>query len=185
MLPNETVSPESTAQRNELLEKRLLAYAVGACAAGAGLVALPQLAKAEIIFTPAHTTLTSGTLAIDLNHDGIDDIVLTDKSYVITGSWTTQLFNVNPTPGAAVVGQFGNASPLRFGEGIGPLHHFQNGRVLMAGAFRETQISSTFVFGLFANTSHRYLGLKFRFNGQIHYGWAAFSAVAASANPPS
>jgi hypothetical protein len=37
------------------------------------------------------------------------------------------------------------------------------------------------VLGPFANTVNRFLGLKFKLNGQVHYGWARFSKVTASA----
>jgi hypothetical protein len=37
------------------------------------------------------------------------------------------------------------------------------------------------VFGPFANTTQRYLGLKFKVNGKVHYGWVRFASVKASA----
>jgi hypothetical protein len=123
--------------------------------------------------------LANGTLPIPV--DGTHDFTLTDKFYIITGSWSTQLLNINANSRASVVGNNGSASALRRGAVIGPKDGFETGKVLMAGGFCETQISSSRVFGPFANTTQRYLGLKFKFRGKVHYGWARFSSVKASA----
>jgi hypothetical protein len=108
--------------------------------------------------------------------------VLRNTFHVSTGSWSTQLLDINMKGSAFVVGSKGSAAALKRGAVIGPAAKFQTGKVLMAGAFRETQISSTRVFGPFANTTHRFLGLKFKVQGKVHYGWARFSSVIASAS---
>src|SRR5215469_10353745 len=62
----------------ERINKRWLGYAA-AGAAGLGMLATVQPAQADIIYTPAHTTIAPNTsLALDLNHDGIADFRLTN-----------------------------------------------------------------------------------------------------------
>jgi hypothetical protein len=158
--------------------ERLSTYALAVSAAGVGITSV-QPAQAKIVYTPVHHTLTNGTLPIPI--DGTHDFTLSDKFYIITGSWSTQLLNLNVTGVASVVGSKGSAAALRFGKIIGPADKFQQGKALMAGAFCETQISASTVFGPFANTAQRYLGLKFQLNGKVHYGWARFSSIKASA----
>ena len=158
--------------------ERLSTYALAVSAAGVGITSV-QPAQAKIVYTPVHHTLTNGTLPIPI--EGTHDFTLSDKFYIITGSWSTQLLNLNVTGVASVVGSKGSAAALRFGKIIGPADKFQHGKALMAGAFCETQISASTVFGPFANTAQRYLGLKFQLNGKVHYGWARFSSIKASA----
>src|SRR5579872_6166209 len=156
---------------------QLSAYALAIGAAGAAIAAVTP-AEAKIIYTPTHHTLTNGTLPIPV--DGTHDFTLSDTFHVSTGSWSTQLLDINVTGRASVVGSKG-AAALKKGAVIGPADKFQTGKILMAGGFCETQISSSQVFGPFANTTQRYLGLKFKLNGKVHYGWARFSSVKASA----
>jgi hypothetical protein len=165
------------------LEKRLLGYAVSAGAA-AGLAAAPPPALADIVFTPANISLHAGS-TIPINIHGTPGFTLTDRFYIITGSWSTALLNVTLSGGAGVVARNGSAAALRFGATIGSADAFQGGKVVMAGAFRETQISSSRVWGPFANTTDRYLGLKFTIQGQVHYGWARISSVITTANGPA
>lgn len=160
------------------VHQRLTAYALAATAAGVGAVSV-EPAQAKIVYTPTHHTLTNGTLPIPIG--GTHDFTLSDKFYIITGSWSTQLLNVNVATRAYVVGSNGSAAALKHGAVVGPKDKFQNGKMLMAGGFCETQISSSKVFGPFANKMHRYLGLKFKLHGKDHYGWARFSMVKAFA----
>jgi len=169
---------------SETLERRLLAYTVGAGAAATGLLALSQPAAAEIIFTPTNVILQSGrSFTIDIA--GTTEFTLTDKLYVITGSFSTALLSVAAAASASVAGREQRAAAMKPGAVIGPANPFQAGKALMAGAFRETQISQSTVFGQFANTSQRYLALKFVLHGRVHYGWARFNRVKATANPPT
>jgi hypothetical protein len=168
---------------SDSLERRFAAYGLAASAAGASLLALAHPAEAKIIYTPTHHKLTNGTLPIPI--DDTNAFNLTDTLHVSTGSWSTQLLNINAGGSAAVVETKGLPSPLRTGKIIGPKDRFLTGKGLMAGGFCETQISSSRVFGPFANTTRRYLGLKFRLHGQIHYGWARFGSVQATGCRPA
>ncbi|HXJ93780.1 MAG TPA: hypothetical protein VMT20_13080 [Terriglobia bacterium] len=49
-----------TAKLGESLSKRLAGYAAAAGAAGVGMLATTQPARADIIYTPANTSLTGG-----------------------------------------------------------------------------------------------------------------------------
>ncbi len=143
-----------------------------------------QPAEGEIVFVPTHVSLHSGqSFAIDIK--GTTEFTLTDKNYIITGSFSTALLSVTAAAGAAVVGNNQMAGALKMGALVGPAKPFQAGKALLAGAFRETQISQSSVFGQFANTCHRYLGLKFVMHGHTHYGWARFRTVKATANSPT
>jgi len=175
---NRSSGPRKTANLSESVHRHLNMYAIAASAAAMGMVSA-QPAQARIVYTPTHHTLANGTLPIPI--DGTHDFNLSDKFYIITGSWSTQLLNLNVSGSAGVVGAKGSAAALKHGAVIGPLDKFQTGKVLMAGGFCETQISSSRVFGAFANTTQRYLGLKFKVNRKVHYGWVRFASVKASA----
>src|SRR5215469_14729969 len=85
---------KATQQLSRSLNQRLNLYALAAGAAGAGLLGMPQALHAEVVFTPAHITLTNGPLAIDLNHDGIVDFTLSNRS---TGFCCLYTRNLNVT----------------------------------------------------------------------------------------
>ena len=180
---NRHTQPKSTKTNlNDKLEKKLFAYAIGAGAVATGLIALAEPAEAEVVFVPTNVHLDSNqSYAIQI--EGTTEFTLTDKLYIITGSFSTALLSVTPAASAGVVGRQ-RAAAMQAGKVVGPAKPFQANKVLMAGAFRESQISQTSVFGPFANTTQRYLGLKFTLNGEVHYGWARFAAVIATDQPP-
>jgi hypothetical protein len=170
--------PRVPSKLSESLPHRLNMYALVASAAGVGMMSV-QPAQAKIVYTPTHRTLTNGTLPIPI--DRTHDFTLSDKFYIVTGSWSTQLLKINVSGAAFVVGSKGSLAALKHGAVIGPADKFLTGKALMAGGFCETQVSASTVFGPFANTTQRYLGLKFKVNGKVHYGWARFASVKASA----
>jgi hypothetical protein len=162
------------------LEKRLCAYVLAAGATGAGLVATAQPASAEIVFTPANITLTNGTLLIDLNHDGIADFALVD--FEASHFLRFLDLNGNGNAGASVVDKSVYAQPNALSSGvvIGASDAFvniQHGSVLMASAHIMTSCFShcTYIYGIWGNVNHRFLGLRFEVKGQTHYGWARLS----------
>jgi hypothetical protein len=122
------------------VHQRLSAYALAVSAAGVGIVSV-RPSQAKIVYTPTHHTLTNGTLPIPV--DGTHDFTLSDTFHISTGSWSTQLLNINVAARASVVGNKGSAAALKRGAVIGPTDKFQTGKVLMAGGFCETQISSS------------------------------------------
>ncbi|HVI10684.1 MAG TPA: hypothetical protein VND65_20510 [Candidatus Binatia bacterium] len=158
----------------EWFESRLAAYAIAATAAGVGVMAASVPSQAEVMFTPAHTTFTSGAVYLDLNHDGINDFVLSiyrfgfaDKRLVASG--------------------LGRNGVLGYtGSSYGPLAA-PAGYVIKAGPFfwnREApavNVADSFgtnASGPFANAGLCFFGLKFKINGEVHFGWAAVVAKA-------
>jgi len=177
------------------LEQRLLAYAA---AAGASLVST-QAASAKVIYTPINLTVT-GTVPLDLNHDGVVDFNLVERSELgLTIQFSeTALYalrvNGAGSPGAGVVGgTFRNyplASALPWNAAIGPDEHFlhaQNRGVGMASlyVFFDTGLCRGGFAGSFCyGVTDRFLGLRFVVSGKTYYGWAGFSVVKIKRNRP-
>ena len=175
--------PRTKINLSDKLEKRLRLYALGAGAGSLGLLALAPPARAQIVFTPLNVTLKNGTVPIDLNHDGIVDFSIADKDLTTMCCFYTQVLRVNGNGnvGASVVGGRGSAGALQAGRVIGPGDPFENVQSVsapMATAFNDSN-SFLFVYGQFANTVNRFLGLKFQFSGETHYGWVQFTFVQA------
>ena len=159
----------------ELLNRRWIAYTL---AAGAGVLATSQPANAGIIYTPADIFFTSGTVFIDLNHDGINDFKFAVFGQPGSGFQTLKVSG-NGNAGAGVVGRLGSAGALTSGAAIGPhdpLRVTKSASLLMAEVF-ENSSSSTSLRGKWGNVGDKFLGLRFTINGQAHYGWAEFDMV--------
>jgi len=164
------------------LNRQLNLYALAAGAAGAGIFAVQQPAQAEVVYTPAHLTLTNGVLLIDLNHDGDVDFVVSNRS--INGCcWVMRRLRVNGafvgSSQNSVEGIGSNASALEAGAVVGPRDQFLAAPMQMATALNSITNSLYQVYGPFANKRDRFLGLRFVLHGETHYGWAAFSIVKA------
>jgi hypothetical protein len=172
-------SPSKPVNVRDSLHQHLHMYALAASAAGVSVLALAQPAEAEIVYTPVQVTIGPGqTYSLDVNQDGIVDFTIRNHAHATTSGFDASLF-VRPTPGNAVAGHIarygGNwayalASGMRIDK---PDRHFAPGRASMAfsnyfvGSYdRGGSWLSTF------GTSTRFLGLKFKIDGQVHYGWA-------------
>jgi hypothetical protein len=165
------------------LDQRLNFYALAASAAGVGLLALAQPSEAKIIYTKTHQVISpNGIYPLDLNHDGTIDFLIQERFQPNTGCggysglWAKEAF------GNAVEGNGGWASALSKGAPIGP----QQGFISSKGSFGEVMVhfwSSPCgggSQGQWANLKNRYLGLKFRIDGKVHYGWARLSVEVGS-----
>jgi hypothetical protein len=164
------------------LDRRLVAYATAATAAGIGLLAAPNTTNAEVVYTPANVAvkIVGGTLALDLDNDGNPDFVVE----LITCARSNCLV-VNPwIEGNGIKGFNGRASAASYGAAIGPqgrfLTQFRRGTswsrsyvgfMVNAGAYGSGSWSG----GAWANSTNRYMGLKFLIAGKVHYGWARLS----------
>jgi hypothetical protein len=175
-----STTPRPAVHVNSKLEKHLTTYIAVAGAAGVGILALAQSAQAKVVYTPTNVVFNGTPIQIDLNHDGITDFSLG----IVEGA--SHGFRVDVTPqvmGNAVRGT-GSAACGFLGVPVGPgekfvtTSYFGHG-VLMAGFFAYGISTS---YGLWANVTNRYLGLKFLINGETHYGWARVSVTSEVRN---
>jgi len=168
------------------LEKRLSAYASAAAAAGVGLVALASSAEAKIVYTPANINIPprGGRVLLDLNHDGNADFSFSNGWNSLGSHTTLPFLKAGGENQANEVWGRGNfvdtfnqkfvfASALHPGVRVASNNsYFQSGKpwIMLGGRFGRS-VSATWG-QWFPYTEHRYLGLKFIIDGQIHYGWA-------------
>ena len=172
-------------------------YALAAGTAGAGMLALAQPVEAKIIYTHANITITTGTShELDLNHDGIADFTLgvyfLQSTFLAhkrpsSGAITVARMYVNALQesNAEVVGNRGFARAFRPDITIGSKQIFGKGEAIMAKCQEAGYVSRTPSFtytstGPWLNARNRYLGLRFKIDGKIHYGWARLTAVTPS-----
>jgi hypothetical protein len=176
-------SAGTPAKVSQSLQKQLNMYALGASAAGLGMMGLAHPANAKIVYTPAHVIIGHGGFsgyAIDLNHDGIADFALGTShnsctsecgaglsAFVmggngIEGKKATSTNNASYAFALHPKARIGPRAP--FG-GNGPEH-----RDVMLGIFSLG--GSRKVSGDWNNVNGRYLGFKFSIDSKTHYGWA-------------
>jgi len=183
---NNFLKPRSVTRLSEELDKRLLAHVAAASAAGVGMLALAQPAEAKIIYTPAHKIVrTNHAVPIDLNHDGIHDFDVFNRTHNSTTPFGTYLAAEPLISGNQMWVQrtnrgFANyAAALRPGVRVGAdKTRFQGGRDEMA--FWSLTALGTVSGGPWKNVKSRYLGLKFVIKGKTHYGWARLNVSIAT-----
>lgn len=168
------------------LERKLLAYAAVAGAAGAGIAATAPAGEARVRFTATHRVISPNTIGwFDLNNDGRAD-------FAILNIQRTQAF---ATPYIASLGELilqggpktnvafgdGNRRPwaMRAGRKIGRNTRFgsydRSSQSMLFCALYNT--GSLFVDGHWDHARNRFLGLRFQINGKTHYGWARVSVT--------
>jgi len=132
-------------------------------------VAAPR-AKADIIYTPADVTSTTGSfLYLDLDHDGTNDFLFVNQAGLGLGSTTFLIAKgVGAGNGIFERGTFKSALALPFGAEIGPSGRFSRSGT-MAFAYHAS------IAGAWGHAENRYLGLEFVLSGEEHFGWAQFS----------
>lgn len=168
-----------------LLNRRLGTYAAAAGAVGASLFALSSAADAEIVYTPVNQTIgRDGSYSIDLNGDGIVDYILVEHAYKDGNYGTDQLLvlqaamaNQVVCPSTFCISGLSYADSMSAGSAIGPNIRPKGwiGRQVQM-AFEETAEDGGVFFGYgWVNVTNRYVGLKFKINGEYHYGWARVS----------
>jgi hypothetical protein len=173
--------PLKTANLPDSIHHQLNMYALAAGAAGVSLLALAQPAEAKVVYTKTHRVIgPNGIYAIDLNHDGTADFVVSHFTYNTT--FGNEWLKAIPAVGNAVIGSTGQkcggshfASALNRGARIGAGQHFLN-TSRAAGATMVFDISSSCgPAGRWVDVNNRYLGLRFLIQGKTHYGWARLS----------
>jgi len=167
--------PRKTASFSDPVRHQLNMYVLAASAAGVGVLALAQSAQAKIVYTKTHVVIgTNDIYDLDLNHDGIADFKIDNHSF-FTDTIVASLSTIPAQPNNAVVGKQQrvgspySAYALLPGARVGPKQPFSGGWMAWSdGANRS---------GQWANVRGRYLGLKFRIKGTIHYGWARLNVT--------
>jgi hypothetical protein len=152
------------------LEQRLLVYAF---AVGATLVgATPS--NAEVLFTPSHAVFRgySGRFGIDLDHDGSEDFVLFIRPVPCCSGYGS-------APGLGITGVASNKiaaiGPYRFAEPLNRTARIDKGHPFQAWAI----MSSAFGYLQWHDAEDKFLGVRFLFNGEVHYGWIGFRNITA------
>jgi hypothetical protein len=157
-------------------------YALGASAAGVGMLALAQPAQAKIIYTPANVSIGPATF-LDLNNDGINDFEFTNIVRTNGGQARPRECSQTTSGNLAVYGVasvnkiFGQsvwASALPAGSYIGTWRNFLGQKMAraLAGCGEPFAHAGFWAGGNGRGIGTRYVGLKFAINGEIHFGWA-------------
>jgi hypothetical protein len=168
-----------TVKLRQSVHHDLTVYALVAGAAGVSVLALAPASEAEIVYTPANEMIgRDGSYKLDLNHDGIIDFAIFEIPHH-TQLRTSQFLTVRGKLGNQVncassfCGSEPYAAALMKGNQIGPNlggHGWITPPTDMAFEL-STRQGSYYGFA-WANVSDRYLGLKFKINGETHFGWA-------------
>jgi hypothetical protein len=149
------------------LDKRLLAYAAAAGAAGVSLLAMTQPANAKVVYTPADKTILFNGMHIDLNNDGIPDFGF--HSYGIGNFGSGDIFPIKFNK------MFNGASPQLAGVSVGPSGEFSGGRAQMLNWCSCS--GSPGIGGPWLGIQNEYMGFEFNIKGAAHFGWARFSVT--------
>jgi hypothetical protein len=163
----------------QAMESHLAAYAMTAAAAGVGVLATARPANAEIVYTTAHTTFTNGVLFLDLNHDGTNDFGLSIYNF---DEHDRRFSPIGLNDGNGILDYTGPSYP--------PLAVFKGYRIDQRELFWRREAPAvnvvatfgTIISGPFANVGIRYLGLRFKVDGEVYFGWAAVNVKAAVKN---
>jgi hypothetical protein len=168
-MPRAKKQSPKAANVSPALNRSLTVYALAAGAAGVSLLLAPR-ATAQIAYTPTHAVLNrDGLYTIDLNHDGIADLLIRQQPYFHEG----QVLSAVPANGNAVVeGALGWAAAMSPGSVIGSSKAFFPLKASMAILTKFGYYYASWA----PNTIDHYLGIKFLINGETHYGWARMTA---------
>ncbi|HEY6765248.1 MAG TPA: hypothetical protein VI386_10770 [Candidatus Sulfotelmatobacter sp.] len=190
------------------LEKDLWTYAAMAGAAGVGILAGPPVAEARIVYTPAHASVTPVGYSLDVNHDGIVDFNFVPGVAVSIGGssrWSylavchiafgkgfshqcvesSSMLQTNKDNVVRILSS--GAAALADGAKIADGEKFANpgvGVLMAQRAYFSGSRTTQHWDAPWANggkgTKNRYLGFKFKINGEFHYGWARLTVNAVS-----
>jgi hypothetical protein len=186
---------------NSKLDKSLWAYAAAASAAGVGILAAPA-AEAKIVYTPVNVSFVGAPYKLDLNQDGVVDFYLVPgKGASVGGSARASYLDVCHMDACAYSSSSPNkdntvritsaAAALPAGAKIANGEKFaaQGFAAFMVAREYYSRSSNTAQFwkGPWANggkgSTNRYLGFKFKIDGQFHYGWARLSVSTPAHGP--
>jgi len=156
------------------------------------LVCPATLASANVVYTPVDVTVSgNGSIKFDINHDGITDFTIMASDGYGQCYFTHPFYGLDslfPATGNAVVTSNGYVAALPSGTVVGSGDSFQTTQTTIAsfafGAGFPPCFSSFhgWCHGTITSktcSATAYMGLSFKINGQIHYGWAYLSIYAA------
>jgi hypothetical protein len=162
--PSRTPSRLSTSVRHQL---SLYALAAGA----AGVLTLAQPSEAKIVYKKTHVVI--GGYWLDLNPDGIHNFWL--------GHWMCGTATVVDCISLSGVSRGYSSIEVKHEGTHTWARALHSGARIPAGSFQWfAQLVSG--RGPWYNVKNRYLGLKFRFKGKTHYGWARMSVLGTLGN---
>lgn len=150
------------------VERRWWAYAM---AAGAGVLGATPQAHAGIVYTKTDIYFTSGSVYIDLNNDGVNDLEFmagVERTIYNGAAGGLSAIGVGKVNGVAV----GAAGALALSSGAVIGHHSKFQQFGEMAFFCETYYGCDKAAGKWKHAKDKYLGLVFDINGQAHYGWA-------------
>jgi len=156
------------------LNAQLKTYSI---AAGAVVIA-----SSNINATIHHTNLgdgvvidrTNDTFAIDFGNDGSTNFII---NLEFTGSTALPYtLQIQPQTASAFVFSTGfshNAQVLSFGDEVNnPSANWMNKSYTgILGARKTTFSGATTSYGSFHHTTNKYIGVQFKLNGNVNYGW--------------
>jgi hypothetical protein len=160
------------------IQQHLHTYAIAAGAAGVSVLALAQPAETEIIYTPANSAIGPGVrVYLDLNKDGTTDFWFNATWFggQSFASGYLAVHNSQVGNGVVATSQMRWAAPLQAGAAIGPGANFSSGTFALMARGWFMGSSRPYVwkcYGAWNDVHHRFLGLRFMINGEVHYGWA-------------
>jgi len=173
-------SSAKPARLSAFLNQRLNTYVVAATAASVSALAMAQGAEAQIVFTPANKTINTGEkLLIDLNHDGIPDVVVREGQCSVSVYFPGNSLQAVPQAGGGVERIYpGLAAALSAGSEISGRNFFNSRGAVMA-TFTNYGV---YYFGSWVDyeSQAKYLGIKFSSAGEVHYGWARLTVLPAT-----
>jgi hypothetical protein len=177
------------------LDQRMKLYSLAAAAASVSALALAQPAEAEIVITnktipipvcqPAYGDPCP--VSVDLNNDGIADLKFSIGTNFGASGGVSNLL-VKGMAGNEVVGQGkhitrGYVSALMRSAKIGPSAHFQGsaGEFYLMEQESCSQGSCEPPVGKWGGDHpNRFVGVKFKINGAIHYGWVRVTVTTST-----
>ena len=169
--------------------EHLRLYSLAAAAAGVTVLSLAQPAEGEIIITNKTIPIHSGTpVMLDLNGDGINDFKFTLSNYTYKIASNNLLYVQGLTPGAANIGKGLAASAMVRSANIGPgepfIHSDYNVFIELSRLCTQNcgqKGGYSFNQSLYGNWAgghpNRFIGLKFKINGKVHYGWVRMTVT--------
>jgi hypothetical protein len=173
-------------QASNNLSRQIAQYSLAAAAAGVSTLALSQTADAKVVITNKNIPIPfcfvqfPCSVSVDLNGDGVNDVKISLLSTTDYFS-NTVFLRAAAHNGGGIVGAAGGkrgpyASALLRGAKIGASDHFLSGKDTIEDSYLYyMSLNGKHFKNLYGkwggNHPNRFLGVKFKINGQTHYGW--------------